>query len=518
MKLNFKDGKRQGFWTKAVCATLPLMMAACSSSSGGGGAASGATTKSLTIGGTFASLPILSPLETEFTDSDLNLTQFMGSGIQAQAFAAVYMVRCVTLSGPLHSGEGTVDSGTGVFSLSMTAGLNAPIGCFLLADNAIAAVLSFSQETSMSGGTKNVSSYSPRSDSTSLGLGTITVTGGVAKASAISENGSAAKPTFADMTGTWGVASFVDDAANNYFHPCDMDYDPTEAATKNAACKAEWSTAGAGVYINQIVASNGTLTRNGLGLWSNQASYAACGNREGVGLDTGWTASNGWTTGNFPAFTSLNLSAIDGAMLAKAPFKKSIYNGISNCPRDSMQNDLPGCDTANDCSDFSYGSDTNASGQKVRCILNSLSNGGALGFQYGNDCGARANVSWDTLNGASFDNDGTGCASSTCGGAVDFNPSGASPLNRMFFSELFIDGAVGSASEPKTHNCGGGTVLETISITATQSSATAMTFVVEFSTSFIGTTQQKADCLVAENYLGDFMDKTRRMKMEMVKR
>lgn len=517
--MKLKDRRQNRIWAKAVSMGLPLMMVACSGSSGGGsGGSGGDPTKSLTIGGTFASLPALSPMAGGLRISGLDLSNYMGSGIEAQSFAATYIVRCVTLSGPLHAGEGAVNAGTGAFSLSMTAGLNAPIGCFLLADNAIAAVLSFSQETSMSGGTKHVSSYSPRSDSTSLGLGTITVSGGVAQASAVNENGTAEKPVFAVVTGSWAVASFVDDAANGYVHPCDMDFDPTEASEKNAACKAEWSTSGTGIYLNQIIASNGILTRNGLGLWRNQAAYAACGNREGVGLDSGWTPSNGWTTGSFPAFTSLNLSAIDGQMLASAPFKKTSNNGVNNCPKAQSGDDLPGCETAKDCGDFSFSADEYGSREKARCILNSLSSGGDQGFQYGNSCGARAHVSWDALMMASYDNDGTGCATSTCGGAVDFNPPDASPLNRMFFSELFIDGAVGSASEVKTESCSGGTIVETVAITATQSSATAMTFVVEFTVSFSGTSQQKSDCLAANTYLQEEMDKTRRMKLNFVKR
>lgn len=118
--------------------------------------------------------------------------------------ASTVKVRCVTLAGPLLAGEGAVaTSAPYVFTVGMTVGLNAPIGCFVLADDSIIATLSFGTGSGMDGSSKPKTAYSPKPDSTELGLGTISVSGGLASASAVSENGVASKPTFASMTGQW---------------------------------------------------------------------------------------------------------------------------------------------------------------------------------------------------------------------------------------------------------------------------------------------------------------------------
>jgi hypothetical protein len=476
-----------------------LALAGCSSGGTADGGSSGTTTKTLTIGGTFGSLSLM-PLKPLY-------------GIDALPMSvSEYRVRCVTLSGPLHAGEGVVDNSTKAFSLDITAGLNAPIGCFLLGDDAIVATLSFGEQDSMSGGQKHTTAYSPRPDSTSLTLGTINISGGFAvPVEAPTENGTAARPTFANMTGNWIVTGFYENEAELYIHPCDMDYE--KGSDLNNACRANWSSKG--MYVRQISASNGSTTRNGLSLWESQASVTACGGKEGVNLDTGWSAVGDWTTGGF-TFATLDLSNIDSTMLGKARFKKSTYGGHTNCPKEADgTTELAGCSTATSCANFTYSSGATGSMQKAQCVMNALSSGGDMGYNWGDACGARPEINWH--GSSTYKSDGTGCEDADCG-IVNFDPAGASPANRFFHSELFINGSVGTANNWETFDCWGADVQQGVSITVTQKTSTTATFLVESTTAFAGGTDvQKQNCLDEDDWVASSIGKVRRMKLELKK-
>lgn len=494
-----------------VAGVAALGVAACSgggSSSGGAPSTDGGeTTKSMTISGSLTGLSIFAE-------------PMFGLQILPKAVGE-YKVRCVTLSGPLHAGEGVVSSGA--FSFSMTAGLSAPLGCFLLADEQIAAVFSFKSQTSMTGGNANVTSYAPKPDSTTFDMGAITVAGGVAALAAPPvENGTSDRPTFANMTGTWRVSEAYVNEAEGYMHPCDMDFDPTEKPGLNAACKVKWATKG--IYLHQIRATDGGDERFGIALWDNAEAFQACGSKPGLTLDGNW-APDGWTEGDY-TFASVDLSNITPEVLGKARFSRSVYNGYSNCPGSWDSSSPPvfteaaNCATATTCADFDFaalGDGTVQSQEKSRCVLNSLSSGGEMGYNYGNACGARAEVDWQGHQNPSYDNDGSGCTASDCG-MVDFSPNNGEPLNRMFFSEMFVEGNVGNAAREETWTCSGATIGQNVAITMTQSSATAATFLVEFTMKVnAGTEQQIADCIANDSYAADSLGKVRRLKLKLAK-
>lgn len=494
---------------------LSLALVGCSSGGGSGsGGSTGEATKSLSISGSFNSMP-------SFTL--LGIPRF-GVG----PYADVFKVRCVTLSGPLHAGEGIVDTNAGnAFTVSMTSGLGAALGCFVLKNDMIAAILAFNSSTSATGtGSSYQTGYAPREDSTAVTLGAISVSGAVATVddpTNIGEDGSAAVASYADLTGEWRVVSIYENAAQGYKHPCDMEGEITDA--QMAACRSTWTNGTFFMHMFRATKASNS-DRLGFAFWEKKSDYVACGSREGVTVSNGWALDGSYNSesagvGTAFAAPNINLSSITTAMLAAAPFTKSTFNGANNCPTgDDGTTELPGCTTATTCNSFDFsGMDgTRASQEKVRCITNSLGSGGMTGYNWGTDCAWRAKVDWNVLSNADFKNDGSGCDDASCGGALDWE---SDPRNRAFISELMVAGNVGTSTstEEETVNVSGQAcdIIRTMGFTVTQKTTTTATVMVEISmVRKPGGQWDEATCM-ASDWIGASMDKVERIKIDVVK-
>lgn len=492
---------------KVLTGVMSLALGACSGITSSVNSASEAT-KSLSIGGTFSLLTLRA---VSFDDS-------------VRSFAT-YSVRCVTLSGPAYAGEGQVSSTPPyTFNVSMAAGLNAPIGCFLMGDGLAVATLAFGAETNMSGTSNPKTAYTPRPDSTELMLGTITIADGVAQPAApVVENGSQAKPSFIDMTGKWSINSVYENANELYIHPCDVDLSIPATSSLKTQCRSQWSAKD--VYIHQVAATNSGKTRQAIGIWNSQAALTSCGGKEGITLDSQWTVVGSWPTGNI-TFAALDLSNLTTDVLSKAKFTRISSASATNCPRNADYTaDLPECATANNCNDFSasYPSGERGSMEKLECVLNSLSSGGQYPYGCGDVCGAKAEINWAGLSDPStrptYDAQGKGCGDATCNNNVNFNPVNGKPVNRLFFSDLFVDGNAGTGNEVETFACYGATADFRTSLTVTQKTASTATVFVDFTYNFTaGTDTQKDNCRSANPKLAEVLGKVRRMKIELVKK
>ncbi|WP_413582709.1 hypothetical protein [Bdellovibrio sp. HCB288] len=513
-------------------------MTGCSGGSGGGGSTA-ELTKSMTIAGTI-------------TGATLNQALYGVEGLTV--FPAGLSVRCVTLSGPVLSGVGTVSAVNGEFSFAMQTGINAPLGCFLMKGSNIAAIFSFAQAESVSGGSQDVdqTGYAPRTDTTSLNLGTVAVTGTTAAVtpSNIQDNGTATALTFGDLTGKWAISSVYEgtDAATNttYSHPCinevDGDLNETDFNKAVAECKKDW--ADDKLYIHMFdFTKNGTpsVTRKGFSLWQSEAGFTGCGSKEGMTL-SGWSSTDPGVAGAFVnPFNSIDLNDSAGilAAAAKAPFKKWVGTHSDGSPGTNCPATWDGsawhyvneanCNAANDCADLVYDSGASAAevdGMRLNCILSSMNSGGSQAFQWGADkCGMRAKVDWSASSGGtpiSCTNWPATEANGKYCGMMDFDQG---PTERHMLSELFTAGNVGTVTQTEMVGVQSGgasnacPVRRTQSFTITQKSSTLVTVLVESSmmdTSSDGWTNYDG-CDNESGWITDELNKTMRFKIELVK-
>lgn len=468
-------------------------MAACSGGGSGGSGGGGSSGRVLNISGTVSntgSLP--SSLIPEFI-------QPLAAGIEA---------RCLTLGGTLRAAKTDLD-GSGFFAVDLEVDSGAGIGCLIVRQGALqGATIIFNSGTSLSGNSSGQSGYAPKSDSTVLALGSISIAAGTngameaTLASPPQENGTAAAASFAAMTGAWTVTGVQE--GQGFSHPCDMDFKPSEYPTENASCKANWSSRQVFIHTFKATAS-GEEDRMGFSLWNSQADFNTCGNREGISLDPAWsidTNSTPYASGVGTAFTkpaSFPFNNLDNTVLTKAPFRKwvSTANPTNhNCPQDYDNDGAPDgidetsstvdqqCAAATSCADFAYTADADGSAAKFMCVTNSMASGGQLAYQWGTSfCGHRFDHNQLNFGNIVFNSSGSGCQTANCSNEIDATVFENGPLNRTLNGEMFVAGSMANgqsteldAQTVSSENCH---MYRHHSFTITQTSATTATIFVQ---------------------------------------
>lgn len=346
-------------------------------------------------------------------------------------------VRCVPGSGPLVAGESAVDS-NGDFSIEMK-GMEegASLGCWIF-DNGIPSMpISFGAKTSIHGGDQQLLGYAPKPGSTSLKLGTITISttpGGISIAvvdgNSIEDNGSKDKEVeFYDMKGEWTATPVT---TNGFVHPCDMDdLNPTELL----ACKNEWKQK---IYFNQKITATNTTDQSTSDIstvWKTKSAFDHCGGKEGLEADD-YTFSPVQAGQRAPF--NLDLSNLSDNDLKNAKFAYSKYGNDDNCNGvDEVQ-----CKAAKNCYELIQNVSTEEQKKIVglSCTLSSLKSGGNknVQFDFGTSCDYRLREYPSDLNSIL---DGSACATDNmCG--LEFYPR-----ERFLHSELVISGNMGTTAQ-----------------------------------------------------------------------
>lgn len=477
-------------WKSLILGTVLTSMTACSGSGGGNATDGGSTTpaKTVTFSGKIAGVP-----------SVMSLDESIMAGLTDNYVSCMVMGSVPPIASTVELGSG------GVFSLSLSVSAGDAVGCFLRRSSVAAGFipLVFQEADSMAGGKTTQRGLSPRSDSTSVSLGNISIVTInneiVAKSdSAPVEDGKAEAPAFADISGSWIIKKVYEDAVNGYVHPCETEDEMT--AAQMASCKAnEWNT----IFMHSFRAKKASETRWGFGLWKNESAYNNCGKSEGVTLDTGWsvdtTSMDHATLKDAFAVPTLDLTDIS-TYAAKAPFRKwvSTSGGGNNCPYQDA--DSPSCATATTCAELDYDDGIHTpeeqSAEKVRCVLNRMGSGGNNSYNWDGICGRRLSKSvWDKIPYEASNYTATGCKTANCSGtdnsvakagleATDWE---ASPLFRFMNSEMIVDGNIGTATGSEvdqqttninstTYNCW---MNRTTKMTIIQKSASNISVLVE---------------------------------------
>jgi hypothetical protein len=419
----------------------------------------------------------------------------LSAGVSAKDVSALdvstYTIRCVTLSGTLASGEGSVAS-TGSFSLSLAAETGAPIGCFVLSGSTLIASMAFEGTTTgMSGGATREGTYVAGNSAGGLDFGSITVDvdkglAVVKKANIVASGGAgttAGTGTFVDMTGEWTIGAVASP--------------PTGYSTAGTE-QNQGPTVGMKLYLGQYTANDGTANHYGLSIWESQSAYTTCTSSggEGAQLPSGWTgpaaltaAMSGINT-SFPSPTSSTIAAAShgNQTLCNA----TLSTGSETC------NDFGGSITWVGGADSSHWGMTPAK-CKFYCAMSSAYNSSS-------GCAAEFRVNWGTLWSNNSNDPFAGITwSGSAWAGLTANTSDSSqvsylngsvifkkePKKRFMFNEVIINGNVGTLLDHKnwqqeacTPDANGGCttgtqvqchISENNRLTITQTSATTAT-------------------------------------------
>lgn len=560
-------------WRSLILGTLLTSLTACSGGGGGGGASTGGgtTNTSVTVEGAFSGLSVAS-VKPLFSVDIVTLSNSYAVYCQPMVFGAN-----TSYGGPV--------AADGSFSFSATFPKGAAIGCILTNNDSIAAIFSFKRTQNTAGQTSDVNGYAIKEDTTSLDFGALTVSGGsvVVEPTNIVDNGTTASSNvITDITGAWTISSVYENEDEGYIHPCVMD--ELEGA-ELAACKSQtW----AGIYLNMYkFTKSGQDDRYGMSIWQSETDFNSCSKAEGyTSLGAGWSIATGFNSNGttvddaFPA-ASIDLSSLasGGATLTKAPFRFYSGTGVdgmgnsyfyTNCPIFDQGNgatlaDVPAkCTngTVTTCGGFTDADwETGLTGtaaekglrvsqRKVMCILNTLTSGGASGYNWGSGvCGKRMkNTFWDSAYSSgdnegfgsdNMKNDGTGCNNATCTGTnsstsnpiVGINPYfSTEPKNRLLQGEVFLNGNVASGSmsedrpteEVNGHVC---PVVANFSYAFTKTGANTMTIQVEnimvkgpnWGTGGNGTDAECLGTAGSPTWMGEEIGVARKIKMSLTK-
>lgn len=251
---------------------------------------------------------------------------------------SIYDIRCVTLSGTPIAGVGTVAAG-GAFSLSMDGAAGSAIGCFVLkhADSSVVASVVFQAETTgIDGTTTREGSYVAGSGGQyEFGTVTLDTTHGLAtveKKNITVPAGAAtgANGTWANVKGTWNLTCVNPPAGDTVYSSC------------NARGGDDKKGPPATIYFDQIDhVTDGAHEHSGFFVWDSEASYTACGSKEGVNLPNGWTSPDASLTAAL-TFPNLDLTTISAQcnQVPNCNFTASTTDGANtitisggfNCP------------------------------------------------------------------------------------------------------------------------------------------------------------------------------------------
>lgn len=479
----------------AVTASATLLFSACSKKD------DSASSSPLTISGGF---------------SGVSLMSIEGSGVDTFA-ATDYTVICSMMVDPFTSGNSVLNS-SGEFSVTIAGASGQPIGCMIVKSGKRVADFEFTAaEAGMTGATGGTG-LAVNSGATAIQLpSNLSLSGAVVAVPVanITQN-SSTPPTvsWADPTGTWSITGACQTELNSSGSPV------TSCVGAQSADDMPTS-----VYLKQLEATNGSATKRGLAVWKDATARQNCGNKEGVTLDAGWTATGGWA-GAMTGGVSMDISS-DGnraTLSAKAKVRTHDNGGSMTavCGKTTKTGGAAIVSGTTLCSEVDWtggGWGMNAKACELYCITGALSSGGSNpDFDWGAaTCKKRYKVRWENSNELSTDkNYGQGSvvagafSNGTCSDtSFDGCKSGSTILfeadraeDQYMIGELFISGNVGTlmqkqhfsstfqnATRNGTISCGG-THIEKMTMTQTGASSASVT--VEHS--FVADSNNSSQC------------------------
>lgn len=505
-----------------------LLISACS---GGGASDSPSEGTALVISGGFSGVALQSLQKSTAKSGDFT------------TFAATdYTVICAMMVEPFTAGH-SVLSNDGSFSLSISGGAGQPIGCMIVKSGKRVADFEFTAaEAGMTGATGG-SGLAVNQGATTIQLPTdLSITD--AKVSVpvanITQNSSVAPSVvWADPTGTWSITGACETSLNQNGIP---------VTSCNGAQSAD--DIPTSVYLKQLQATKAGATKTGLSVWKDAAARTACGDKEGITLDGGWTATGAWA-GAMTGGVSMDISDTGklGTLATKAKVRMHpdhMNNMTAVCGKTTKTGGAAIVSGTTLCSEVDFtgggwGMSENAC--KLYCVMGALSNGGDNpDFDWGAaTCKKRYRVFWENNNELALDKDYQGpgsdagvFASGTCSdtsfdgcrdtgsGKVLFQMEKAQ--DQFMLGELFIIGNVGTVMEnhhfnstfPNADRTGtitcGGTYID--KMTMTQTSATTASVTVE--NNFVADLSNHADCATNEHFARN-ADDERSMTLKLVK-
>ncbi|NUN07038.1 MAG: hypothetical protein HUU57_14920, partial [Bdellovibrio sp.] len=326
---------------------------------------------------------------------------------------------------------------------------------------------------------------------------------------------------WADPTGTWTIAG-----------ACEKELDENGSPVTTCVGAQSAQDIPTSVYLKQLEATNGSAAKNGLAVWKDATARQNCGNKEGVTLDAGWTATGGWA-GAMTGGVSMDISS-DGnraTLAAKSKVRMHDNGGTTTavCGKTTKSGGGAIVSGTTLCSEVDWtggGWGMNAKACELYCITGALSNGGSdPDFDWGSaTCKKRYRVRWENNNELSTDKNygqgsvvagafSTGVCSDT---SFDGCKSGSTVLfevdkaeDQFMIGELFITGNVGTLMQKQhfsstfqnadrngTISCGG-THIE--KLTMTQTSATGASVTVEHS--FVADSNNSSQCAANLDFL-----------------
>nr|BFD65754.1 hypothetical protein HAGR004_07760 [Bdellovibrio sp. HAGR004] len=505
-----------------------LLISACS---GGGSSDSPSDSAALVISGGFSGVSLQS------------LKKPMAKNGDFTTFAATdYTVICAMMVEPFTAGHSAL-SDDGSFSLSITGGAGQPIGCMVVKSGKRVADFEFTAaEAGMTGATGG-SGLAVNQGATAIQLPTdLSITD--AKVSVpvanITQNSSVAPAVaWADPTGTWSITGACETSLNQNGIP---------VTSCNGAQGAD--DIPTSVYLKQLQATKDGATKTGLSVWKDAAARLACGDKEGITLDGGWTATGGWA-GAMTGGVSMDISNTNklGTLATKAkvrmhPDHNSQMTAV--CGKTTKTGGGAIVSGTTLCSEVDFTGGGWGMGEdacKLYCVMGALSSGGDNpDFDWGAaTCKKRYRVFWENNNELASDKDYQGpgsdagvFASGTCSdtsfdgcrdsvsGKVLFQMEKAQ--DQFMLGELFIIGNVGTVMEnhhfnstfPNADRTGtitcGGTYID--KMTLTQTSSTTASVTVE--NNFVADLSNPAECATNEHFAKN-ANEERSMTLKLVK-
>lgn len=512
-----------------VATATAFLISACS-----GKSTDSSTAASLTISGGFSSVSMLS----------LKANKEVGT-----MAASDYTVICSMMVDPFTSGNSPLDS-NGSFSLTIAGASGQPIGCMIVKSGKRVADFEFTADEAGMTGATGGTGLAVNSGATTIQLPTnLNLSNGVVAVPVANITQNSSTPpavTWADPTGTWGITGACQTQLDQSGNPV------TSCVGAQGADDIPTS-----VYLKQLEATNGTAVKKGLSVWRDATARQNCGNKEGVTLDNGWTATGSWAgamTGGVPMDISDDTKRGALAALAKVRTHDNMGSMTAVCGKTKKTDGSSIVSGTTLCSEVAW--DKNSSGAaedggwgmnakacELYCIMGALSNGGSNpDFNWGGaTCKKRYRVRWQNLAELATDKNYGQMGTTPTAGAFstgvcsDSSFDGCKTGSNILFEvekaedqymigELFISGNVGTlmqkqhftsyfpnAARNGTISCGGAHIEK---MTMTQTSGSAASVTVEHS--FVADITNSAECESNVDFLRNSADESS-MTLKLVK-
>lgn len=464
-----------------------------------------------------------SPLTISGGFSGVSLMSLKDNSVGAFA-ASDYTVICSMMVEPFTSGNSALNS-NGEFAVTIAGASGQPIGCMIVKSGKRVADFEFTAaETGMTGATGGTG-LAVNSGATAIQLpSNLNLSGAVVTVPVANITQNSNTPpavSWTDPTGTWSITG-----------ACQTELDSSGSPVTNCVGAQSADDMPTSVYLKQLEATNGSATKRGLAVWKDATARQNCGNKEGVTLDSGWTATGGWA-GAMTGGVSMDISddAKRATLSAKAKVRMHDNGGTTTavCGKTTKTGGAAIVSGTTLCSEVDWtggGWGMNAKACELYCITGALSNGGSNpDFDWGAaTCKKRYRVRWENSNELSTDkNYGQGsvvagafsagvCSDTTfdgckSGSTVLFEADKAE--DQYMIGELFISGNVGTlmqkqhftstfqnAARNGTISCGG-THIE--KMTMTQRSTSTASVTVEHS--FVADLNNSSQCATNIDFL-----------------